>query len=117
MPLRHRRDRQARIYTGIGRNDGTIADEEVLVAEHPMLAVDHAVLGCRSGDRTSEYVCGEWHVEQRFGEPTLCCPTGPVGQSLGNVVGYRQEGRRRVARILAGGEPEPPARYPSFGHE
>jgi hypothetical protein len=31
--LGHRRDREARIYAGIGRDDRTIADEEVLIAD------------------------------------------------------------------------------------
>ncbi len=116
-PLGHRRDRQARIHTGIGRDDRTVADEQVLVAEHSMLGVDNAPLGAVGGDRAAQDMCGDRHVEQRFGQPTLRGPTGPVGEPLGEVVGHRQESGRRVVRILAGGEPQPPAEYPPLGHQ
>jgi hypothetical protein len=56
----HRRDRQAWIHTGIGRDDRTIADKEVLVAEHPMLAIDNSVLGGVGRFRAGEDPASQW---------------------------------------------------------
>ena len=40
--LGHRRDREARVDPDVGRDRRAVADQQVLVAERPLAAVDHA---------------------------------------------------------------------------
>src|SRR5215211_8227247 len=69
--LRHRRDREARVHAHVRRDRRPVADEQVLVAEGPVVRVDHAGVWALADDGAAHDVRGRRDVEQRLGDPRL----------------------------------------------
>ena len=102
--LGERGDREARIHPDVGRDRGSVADQEVLVAEDALAGIDHAARAVGADHRAAEDVRRGRDVRDRLHERALGDPAGALGQPLGEPVGDRDEGRVRAVGVLLGAQ-------------
>src|SRR6266403_256351 len=103
-------DGERRVYTGIGRHGGAIADEQVLIAEDAVVPVDHTGRDIAADDRTAEDVRRRRNVGDRLQHHALRDAAGMRSKPRRGLVSDLDERWVWLLRILLGDEsnaPEP----------
>ncbi len=115
--LGQRGDREARVDADVGGDRRAVADEQVLVAEGALVAVDDAGLRALADHRAAHDVRGRRDVEQLLGEAGLRGGVELLGRAAGRLVGGLDEARVRLVGILLRLQPRAGAEQVALGDQ
>ena len=114
--LGHRRDGQRRVDPDVGRDRRAVDDVQALVAVHPVVRVDDAVVGGQADHSPADEVRGHGGVDDLAPVAHGSALDDP-GQATHRVVGDRDPARVRLALALPAAQPEPAGAGPLAEHD